>query len=82
MLLATGRLGDVIGTQTLIILQAPNVLLRHKPSPEQAMGMQGGLPLAVFHVRLATGQVFNLPLPLIITTCSPAFSNTSYGQSQ
>ena len=46
------------------------------------MGMQGGLPLAVFHVRLATGQVFDLYAPIDLTAPSPAFSNTSYGQSR
>jgi hypothetical protein len=51
---------DMIAAQTYIILQPPNVFGRHKTWLEQAVSMEGGLPLAIFHVGLATGQVFHV----------------------
>src|SRR2546430_5001840 len=37
-----------------------DMLRRHKPRLEQAVSMQGGLPLTVAQIRLATRQVFNV----------------------
>jgi len=60
LLLAAGGRANVVGTQTLIILDTPNMLRRNKSSFEQPVRVQRGLPLTVFHVGFAARQVFDV----------------------
>ena len=52
---------DVVGAQPLIILQTSDVFFGNKTAAQQAVGVQGGLPLAVLHVGFAARQVFDMP---------------------
>lgn len=53
LLQLAGRLTDMIGAQSLIVLQAPNFRRRNKPASQQSMRMQSRQPLGIAHVGLA-----------------------------
>ena len=59
LLMTTGH-GDVIGAYPNVILQPTDVRRRNKPRLEQAMSVQGRLPLTVAHVGLSPRQVLDI----------------------
>ena len=56
----TGTHRNVILAQPQVVLQAPDVGIRHKPRAQQAMRVQRRQPLAVRHVGLAPRQIAGL----------------------
>src|SRR5262252_314681 len=60
VLLVTGRHRDVIGAHPQVVLQPANMLRRYETRLEQTVSVQRCLPLTVFHIGFAAGQVLNV----------------------
>jgi len=56
-----GRADEMVAAQPLVVLQLPDVSRRHEAAAQQSMRVQGGQPLAVGHVGLATGHILHVP---------------------
>jgi hypothetical protein len=56
-----GRADEMVGPQTLVVLQLADVGGRHKAPTQQTVRVQRGQPLAVGHVRLAPRNVLHVP---------------------